>query len=1092
MTSSANWFVAAGAKFGDGSREKPFHDLWKAIRNASPGDVIYVAGGTYFGRYDRSSWIIDCPSLTIRGGYSPDFATRNPWKMPSIFTFFPEYEASSENNMIGWSGDPSGLKLDGLLFDSGGANKYDDGPLAGIKSWPAMSGAVASFHADHVTICNCVFINGANGGVVLSGSGSRFENNLLLNLIGTSMLDLPSSPQMIDEPITVRNNSFCFTHDTSDPPGGGADSANGVRVNCPAIVQDNLFVGCGNAGISVFIDPARVSIDRNLFFLSPHDVIRSRAQGNAGEITEKNFDELEDIGFKSCSDNFLHDLSGAGLKPGWVDAYSRHLLINYAKPPRDAANALRAAVGLPILQKGDLDKLEDKGSLAPRFSPADALAVAFSTKQGTHPLDLPGEDLSSEKQVPPSKATLTYRPIDWASFETADSSLFNSRVELTVGLGGEQSVSLLPDVTSETHHAIRIYKPGSDDVSPFVFIPRYTLPARQHSEATRYERGLDVEVTYVVRGVYRTDVSSSRQRVTLVVESIVRSPVSTRNFPVRPQGRDWFVRAGSSGGDGSREKPFRDPFQAMEKAEGGDTIHVASGDYFGKVHAGKWRITIRNLALFGGYNADFTARDPWANSSRFLLHEDEKAKPGRPEGIILRSEENSEGLVLDGFIFDGATWNTYTDGALDLASSPLAPLIDLMGGRAPIRVRNCVFVNGSDGAAKISCPYGEFTNNIIVNTSGPALEIRAGGPGPWNISNNTILFCCDPTDRAGTGESTNDGTILMLSGRAAMNINSNILAFADNFGVRCCVPQPGVSFSGNVLAANLFNHLTDANYLWADSSNWERRVVGDSDFACIQGNTFDLQSLSVDPAFADPVLARLFKLPSRISDDEWKKIASLIGSSVSPEPPAPSAAVPEAAKPDEKSPGHPALDDLMARLSHLDAQIKKADEAAKPSDAAKYCPQYDWKKTMDLALQSAAPAAGAHRCRLTVAFSAGQRPKAAVDYTHVSAEHLDSVRADLNGKSVEIDVSDLRDSSRNPSVYPPGTDRNDYTAYSVTITGESTRTRVAVVVRNDTTASKYLTRTVEADKIRIRGTAYTPPQSSFVSIVVDSAANVEE
>ncbi|RKG92805.1 hypothetical protein D7V88_04920 [Corallococcus terminator] len=30
--------------------------------------------------------------------------------------------------------------------------------------------------------------------------------------------------------------------------------------------------------------------------------------------------------------------------------------------------------------------------------------------------------------------------------------------------------------------------------------------------------------------------------------------------------RDWFVRAGAVGGDGSREKPFRDPFQAITEA----------------------------------------------------------------------------------------------------------------------------------------------------------------------------------------------------------------------------------------------------------------------------------------------------------------------------------------------------------------------------------------------------------------------------------------------------------------------------------------------------------------------------------------------
>ncbi len=1092
-TSRTNWFVATGIGYaGDGSLEKPFHELWQAIRSASPGDAIHVAAGTYFGRYDRSSWILDCPNLTIRGGYSADFSSRNPWKTPSVLAFFPNYKGVRENNMISWTGDHSGLTLDGLLFDAAGANKYGDGPLAAISWWPEMSGVIASFNGEHVTIRNCVFVNGANGGVQLSGSGSRFENNLLLNLIGLSMLDLRSSSQMIAEPIVVRNNSFCFIHDVSDPPGSGADQANGVCINCPAVVQDNLFVSCGNAGISVFIDPARVSIDRNLFFLSPHDAIRSNAQGSSGEITEKNLDELEDLGFKSVADNAVRDPGVAGLKSEWVDAYSRQLLATYAKPPRDTVNALRVAAGLLTLQKGDLDKPESKGALAPRFAPEDALKVGFAANQGAHPADQPAEKPESSPKAAPS-----YRRIEWSTFDMPDASLANSRVELVAGLGTEQNNQMLPDARPETHMGVRIYKPGSDDAEPFVFIPRWTLPARQYQEATRYERGLDVETLYLVRGVYRSDVSSSRQKVTLAVEAIVPAPISARNFPARPQGRDWFVRAGSSGGDGSREKPFRDPFQAIEKAEGGDSIHVAAGDYFGKVHAGKWRIAIRNLALLGGYNADFTARDPWANPCRFLLHEDERAKPGMPEGKILASEDNSEGLVLDGFIFDGATWNTYKEGSIDLDSSPLAPLIDLSGGRAPITVRNCLFVNASCGAAKISCPYGEFANNVVVNTSGPALAVRADGPGPWTIADNTILFCSDPTPRAGTGESTNDGTILMLNGRAAMNVDSNIVAFADNFGVRCTVPQPGVSFCNNMLAANLYNQLTDANYLWADNSNWERRVVGDSSFAAIQGNALELPQLPVDPGFADAALSRLFKLPSHVSADEWKKIAQRVGASVSPELP-PSAAVPAPApaapKPAETPAAKPSLNDLMARLGHLDAQKKQAEEAPKPqSEVPKYCPQFDWKKAMDLALQSATPAAGAHRKQIALAFSAGQAPKAAVDYVRVPAEHLDAVRADLNGKPIEMDVSDLRESSTNAGLFPQGTSKNDYTAFSVAIVadGDSPRTRLAVVAKDDTAAAKCLSRMVPTDKVRVRGTAYTAPESYQLSILVDSAGPVE-
>src|SRR5262252_6598857 len=178
-----HWFVAAGAVFGDGSREKPFRDLWQAARAAGPGNTIHVSAGTYFGRYDRSSWIIDCPRLRILGGYTRDFSVRTPWKTPSIFGVFAGYESTRETNLITGRGDHAGLTIDGLYFDSSGANVYSGNPGEGIRSYPNMDGPIASFNAPEVTIRNCVFANGATGGVELSGAGSRFENNLLINLI---------------------------------------------------------------------------------------------------------------------------------------------------------------------------------------------------------------------------------------------------------------------------------------------------------------------------------------------------------------------------------------------------------------------------------------------------------------------------------------------------------------------------------------------------------------------------------------------------------------------------------------------------------------------------------------------------------------------------------------------------------------------------------------------------------------------------------------------------------------------------------------------------------------------------------------------
>ena len=943
-----------------------------------------------------------------------------------------------------------------------------------------MEGAIVSFTAEDVTIRNCVFINSANSGVELSGAGSRFENNLLLNMIGVAMLDLRSSNQMIDRPIIAAGNSFCFVHDISEPAGKGGDRSLAIRVNCPASIEDNVFVACGNAAIGVILDPARISIDRNLFFAMPHDAIDSRAIGKSGEIAEKDLDEMEDLGFKSCAGNIVQDPAITGLQPTWLDPYSRDLFARYAKPPREAANIIRAAAGLPALAPSDVAQQNQAGGIAPRLAVPEALTVSFGAKQGFHAVELSVE-IAPRTEEP----ARTYRKVDWSAIGTPDPSLAGARVELRAGLGAEQNSSLLADAGPDTHMGVHIYKPGSDDSPVFVLIRRSTVPARQYREAITYNRGVEVENTYYLRGIYRTDVSGSRQKATLVVESIAPAPVFAPDLPARPAGRDWFVRAGSSGGDGTREKPFRDPFQALEKAEGGDTIHVAGGDYFGKLRSGKWIVSIRNLALLGGYNTDFTNRDPWANPARFLLHEDEKAK-GRPAGTILDSGENSDGLIVDGFIFDGATWNTYLpSGSLDIANSPVAPLVSLRGGRDRVTVRNCVFINGSSGAVILSCPFGIFENNIVLNNSGCSLEFRAVGPGPASIRNNTFLFASDPTSRAGTGKSNPDGSLVLLSGRAHVEIASNIFAFADNFGVRSTIPQQNVSFENNVFSANLFNHLTDDCYLWADSTTWERRAVADSSFATFTGNVLDLPGLQVDAGFADVALRRLFALPSRIAAEEWKALAAQIGSSAKPAAPAAPTAPPV------EAPGSSSLDSLLAKLGSLTDKSKQQDSGkAAGKEGPVYCPVFNWEKALALAQQTSEIEPGAHSLKLAIAFNAPQTAPE-IEYLRITSQEIDTTRESLDNKAVELDVTELRESSRNPSLFPAGTSDQNYAALSAAAVDGTTRSRIAIIVKLDTAASKLMQRISSRDKLKIRGTAHRKSDSTYLSIIVDNAEILE-
>ena len=248
-------------------------------------------------------------------------------------------------------------------------------------------------------------------------------------------------------------------------------------------------------------------------------------------------------------------------------------------------------------------------------------------------------------------------------------------------------------------------------------------------------------------------------------------------------------------------------------------------------------------------------------------------------------------------------------------------------------------------------------------------------------------------------------------------MDSNIFAFADNFGARSAIAQQNVSFDRNVFAANLFDHLTDADYLWADSSNWERRAVADSAFASIAGNQLELPALPVDPAFADAVLSRLFSLASRISKEDWKTIAHQIGSSITPALPEETSAAgkDQTAKPT----GSGSLDDLLSQIGNN--KPKPPDDKSAATGPI-YCPLFDWKKAFVFARTTPDASPGARRLQLTTSFAATVA-KVTVQYVRITAQQIDGDRASLNNTPVELDITQARDSSTNPTLFPSGTER---------------------------------------------------------------------
>ena len=149
-----------------------------------------------------------------------------------------------------------------------------------------------------------------------------------------------------------------------------------------------------------------------------------------------------------------------------------------------------------------------------------------------------------------------------------------------------------------------------------------------------------------------------------------------------------FVRAGAAAGDGTRERPFSSIGQALAVADSRrDTILVAGGLYAETV------VVTRNVALFGGYSADFGERDIVGRPSIIA--------PSRPIG----GNAPSAALTVSGRItatvagFVVRAW----DGsggvrASEDGSNSVAVLLDGAGPQVVLQNNELIAGRGGDGA----------------------------------------------------------------------------------------------------------------------------------------------------------------------------------------------------------------------------------------------------------------------------------------------------------------------------------------------------------------------------------------------------------
>ena len=233
------------------------------------------------------------------------------------------------------------------------------------------------------------------------------------------------------------------------------------------------------------------------------------------------------------------------------------------------------------------------------------------------------------------------------------------------------------------------------------------------------------------------------------------------------------LATGANKNAGTKEAPFKNLWKALEKAEAGDVIHVAEGNYPGKMKCG-WFMMAKPVSVIGGYAPDFSARDPLAHRTLIQPANEHNDKKGAGRGLLHLEFEKSPAkapkgfkIVLDGLVFDDGFASSYhaTKGKPEgfdtgmwlqgPAKNPADKCVSAdryciysataSRGEGDIEIKNCAFINGSNMGVNLNWYSGEveiencvFVNNRLiganVNCTNPKMAVK------FEFKNNTVLF----------------------------------------------------------------------------------------------------------------------------------------------------------------------------------------------------------------------------------------------------------------------------------------------------------------------------------------------------------------
>ena len=290
---------------------------------------------------------------------------------------------------------------------------------------------------------------------------------------------------------------------------------------------------------------------------------------------------------------------------------------------------------------------------------------------------------------------------------------------------------------------------------------------------------------------------------------------------------------GKKKGPGTKEAPFKTINDAVKKAQPGDTIYIAAGNYTGKMGASEIIID-KAVTLVGGFAPDFSARDV----TKYVTLIQPKNEKNDTKGIGLLTLNPPAGpgpdLVIDGLVIDQSYMNSYhtvkgkpegvetgmwldppAKGANDkFGSAKSYSIYKETKNRyeGNIIIRNCVISNSGMHGINISHYKGEvkILNNVFVACRMMACAVSCSknqkGAVSVEFAYNTVLFSWSRTS-----EMTDMGYGFECMTNVTSNIHHNIFGLSVFAGVKNDKGDPktkNVKLDNNVFFLNKIADVT--------------------------------------------------------------------------------------------------------------------------------------------------------------------------------------------------------------------------------------------------------------------------------------------